>query len=494
MNRWSLLVPIGFALACSGGEETAPTPEAPSTPAAPQAATPPPAAKATPSGPQVAVDQLVATVAAGDPRSLFDGDAAKGLRLGADPRQEGVLLRFAAPTELSRVDVAPCGGASGDVKLYVNGSSASAGSLPASFPIGGAVRSLFVRAEDPEAKCLGEVTGFVGDEAVHFALPAQLSGSIEASSTLEPAAAYHPAWLIDGRSEFAWVEGEDGEGIGTTVTTGFHEPTTITGIELLNGYQRSADHFQKNGRLAALEVRPDSGAPFTLQVADTMGAQTLMFPAPVTTGSLTFAITEAVRGSKYRDLVVSELRLLTAEGPVELTTNDRTRLREANVRASEGTPLAPILDRQLSGHCQETWEGYSSRTLKLRADHSFVAYSQAEDPMGDDVEEIFDGSWVPADKGGAVKLYGRRHTVRTSYSPYGSMDPEDTTRVAGGKVTVTAVSSLGKDGLAALLGRWEAAGILAATCLETSDPPYDDLVAEGAVIIEGAALTDLMIP
>jgi hypothetical protein len=464
------------ALAC-GGSDTVPTPAASAAPPAAPAVV----GLAKPTG--VPLQALVAT--SGDAWSLLDGSAGSGWSPTGVAAGEGVLLRFEDPTPVDSVQIDGCGG-SPTLRLYVNGNMGDNRDMDGavSWDVGGAtVRSMFVKIEAGDDACLGELTVASNGSPLDLQPPRAIGGSVKASSTLDPADAYHPSYLFDARTDFGWVEGVDGLGVGETLTLTLDQELELFALELWNGYQRSPDHFAKNARAAAISVSTDGGSTWTpLVVQDTQGSQKLTLPAGVKTKTVTLRIDDAVAGSRYKDLVLSELRLWDSHGPVTVRTSDQSARIQALQTQAKGTAVGQVMDTRMVGVCDEGgW-----RELKLRSNHSFVWYAEQESST-----QVFDGAWVMTSKT-EVKLYGRMHAASEQWVPYEGVRATEQVRIAGGGVTLTPVSSLSESQAAALFKRvgdraWETT-----SCLDGVG--YESLKSKGAVVVEGKALTDVVWP
>ncbi|MBN2498725.1 MAG: discoidin domain-containing protein [Deltaproteobacteria bacterium] len=437
--------------------------------------------------------------------ALLDHDAASGWKPAGDPEDEGVLFRFEQPTRIDSILVRTCPG-SGSFTLapYLNGREWSARRIDGGrFSIEPAVRnrmlrSVFLRIRAARGNpCLAEVDFLRQKANVPISPPRSVAGRVKASSTLSPADAYHPGYLFDGRTDFGWVEGAKGLGLGESVTLELSRPVELHALELWNGYQRSQDHFAKNARATAISLAADGGAEIAIQVDDRMGPQKLALAKPVRAKTLRLTIRKAAAGTRYADLVLSELRLYDARGPLAVRTPDLAERTEALARQIAGKPLASIADRQWVSRCS----GQRSAQLKLRTNHSFVWYeSEGDDKTMQDAgqsrSEVFDGAWVvgrarkPAS---AVKLYGRRHSSSARWDPYAGKEERSAVRIGGGQVSLTRVADMQPAAFAELLARWRkgpAADRVA--CLKAE--PYAELVERGALLVEGRAMCDLMVP
>jgi hypothetical protein len=409
---------------------------------------------------------ITATSGAGV-RAVLDGDPATGWSPVGDPDDEGVLLRFEEPVAIDALKLTSCAGRS-TFGVYVNGRAvASAAATPAAEPPvqagwgdgGEKVASVFLRvsrqygSEARTPPCLGEVAFFRRGERAPVAPPREVAGRVTATSTLAPAAAYHPSYLFDGRPEFGWAEGAKGSGAGEGVTVELEQPVVLTGLDVWNGYQRSAAHHAKNARARGVTVALDDRPPVAFELKDRQGVQRIALASAAPARRIRLTVTSVYPGSKYADLVLSELRLRDAAGPIAVATPDRAELRRALQEAVRPTVLRELVDRGLAScSC-----GYGPRqTLKLRSDHTFVAYhvGAGEDDPGTTVEEVIDGAWTLAGTRGPwaeIELFARVHRTDIGWSgPYDDAPAPvtQTERIAGGRLRLVRASALDAQALA----------------------------------------------
>lgn len=450
--------------------------------------------------------------------ALLDHDPSSTWRPVGDTRGEGVLLRLAVAQPIEAVELTPCPGqAVPALSVFIDGTwsrdVAGGGSTPALASLReegseapmSAVRSVFLRL-DMHPACLAEVRLLgPGNQDLGVLAPRRVPGKISASSVLSPADAYHPAFLFDQRTDFGWVEGAKGTGAGQSITLTLDTPATLTGLELWNGYQRSKDHFTKNARISRLRVEAPGHPPFVLPLKDTMGAQVVTFPQPLTTQTLKLVVEGAQAGTKFPDLVISELRLRDPSGSFGVDTPDLAQRQAALLAEVAGRPLAAVVDTRLARVCTVSAGGavWSDSTFKLRSNHSFALYDQtASDLDNSSVTEVFDGAWVVVKQDkvwSEIQLYGRRHVIASRWQPYTGTSEESTTRVSGGILKVARVSDLGADAFASLLTTWAKAGVSPGVtdCEALADfaknkaTLYPALTARGAVVVEGKALTQV---
>ena len=424
--------------------------------------------------------------------ALLDGKSDTGWKPEGDAEGEGVLFRVETELALTQVLVESCGGKRTALTPFLDGSERSAVTVsgkktPVLTMSARGVRSVFLRLDEPGlGACLAEVS-FVGDKPLDVRAPRSLAATAKASSVLAPADAYHPGYLFDGRLDFGWVEGVKGPGLGESMTLTFAAPVTLTAVELWNGYQRSDDHFKKNARAKKVTLTVDGVEPVELAVKDAQGSQKLLLPKPASTKSLTLTIKEAYPGTKYDDLVLSEMRVWDAEGPRQISTSDLAD-SAATLKTEVGKgPLKAFVDRTLRAPCKVP--GYELEA-KFRTNHSFVVYRSGDEETGT-VKEVLDGTWIVKDK--TVELFGRSHRNQTSNDPYERSGGKDTTTIIGGALKVTPVAGLKQADFEALLTKFTEGPLKwSFDCAEVKD--LAKLSAAGAFVVEGRAVTAILVP
>lgn len=125
---------------------------------------------------------------------------------------------------------------------------------------------------------------------------------------------YGTANLFDENTETSWQEGEEGDGIGVTITSVFGSRTNLKAIAFYNGNQISQERLEANNRLENITITvgcegESHAQQYTLQ--DTLGEQDIVFDAPVPAESVTIQIDSVYQGSIYQDTVLTGLYFYT---------------------------------------------------------------------------------------------------------------------------------------------------------------------------------------
>lgn len=264
-------------------------------------------------------------------------------------------------------------------------------------------------------------------------LPKLIPASVTATSVLEPLSAYHPANLFDSRYDFAWsTDGKKTTGKGEQVTLILNTPQSLSGLTVWNGYQRSPEHFKANGRVTLLEARADAQKPQTIKLLDRMEAQRIAFNPPLANAKqITFTIRDIAAGSSYKDVLISEMRLINANGDLILPQAELPKV--APPTAFQGLinrSFATILHQPVWGDLSvmEGPEYMLSRRcdnarIRLRGNGTFVIYKDfnyggtdtREKPV-DINASVLEGNWEA--KGDRIRIFGKKYVTTLLQSDY----------------------------------------------------------------------------
>ncbi|HEX5036277.1 MAG TPA: hypothetical protein VFX30_03885, partial [bacterium] len=365
---------------------------------------------------------------------------------------EGLFVQFEQPVAAQAVEIAlpsPNKIESYALKVYVNGKTKdgqgkyyaavkdeqNAGLLKIvrqdrpyaepGMPLQEPIKSLFLKvdlappsSEAAEKIKIQKIRLMQGGQPVALTLPVLQPAQVSATSVLDPQTAYHPAHLFDAKADFAWsTDGKRNDGKGESARIRFATPQNIASLIVWNGYQRSEMHFHANSRVKSLELKPANGAAQTVALTDTMGAQRVALPAPLTgVSDLTLTIRDVAPGTKYKDTLISELRFVTPQGQILLPDADLPK------------PQAPatwsgLVDRSYSSFlfqpaackdCAQDEFGvdFPRQRLRLRSDGSFVIYKYSEVQKSDSREsptnqsaDVLEGNWEPVPAG--IRIFGK---------------------------------------------------------------------------------------
>lgn len=390
------------------------------------------------------------------PEMVFDGDTATfwATMPGAGP-DEGLFFSFEEPMDVRSimVDLVPAGGGYEGIEnyqLYVNGieGGVRAGS-GAPVWINRPVKTVFIRIRSTDTMDwdrmgirytgdmpvgIREVTVMVtdkdGNDVPLDIVPVRsVTGSVFASSSLEPQEAYSPAFLFDSRPAFGWADGEeDLTGEGEHLTFVLDEARRIEKIKVWNGYHRSATHFDHNERVAEFSFGIFGEDPGVYRLPDVMEPQVIELDYPLEGERFWLDVLEVYPGEVYRDLVLSEMRFFDGEEWFVIDTGESETRKRVVLEWAESAVAGPIIDRQLYSRRMGEYDGweYHAQTLVLRSGGSFVIW--IVDEWEDGEEHMYaDGNWQVID-GETVRIFGRLQRVgrydMEPYDPYAGSWPD----------------------------------------------------------------------
>lgn len=113
--------------------------------------------------------------------------------------------------------------------------------------------------------------------------------------------------LFDSSTGTAWVEGQQGNGVGEWITIEFETMRRVKSFTVQNGYQKNNDIFQKNNRVRQLRVLFSGGETRTFILEDKISAQYLSLSSPVQAYWMKFIIDDVWHGNKYMDTAITKL-------------------------------------------------------------------------------------------------------------------------------------------------------------------------------------------
>lgn len=370
---------------------------------------------------------------------------------GAD---EGLYFQFDKATQFDQIKVqSPSANqnTNPNLRLSLNGKNASQkfASTEGSFFVFQVsekdIKSAFIKIEDnttsKENKKLqfSKIEFHKNGQKLPLQIPRLIPSSIAATSILEPQIAYYPSHLFDAKNDFAWAtDGKKNDGVGESFSLRFAQAQNIAGFLIWNGYQRSPTHFKGNGRVLEAEVMNDTQKEIiTLQ--DTSGVQKVMLKTPLQNSSVFhFKIKKIQAGEKYKDVLISELRFLNAQGEILLPQVEGLKPQilasiESLLDQSYSSFLhQPVLyvspNASVSISCDifnsSAPSTYFHQRIRLRKDGSFVIYKW-EDTCKRDKENkpfrlsanVLEGNWEVLANGN-LRLFGKRYPNTLEGSEY----------------------------------------------------------------------------
>ncbi len=380
------------------------------------------------------------------PENVFDGDSSTywATMPGAAP-DEGLYFSFEEPVDIEAIIVEAVPGSSEFeeieyIQLYINGLEGARRSPGSPVYSYSPVKSVFIKIWETESMYRDEqgiryqrdlpvgisevriiVTDGEGREVpLRIMSIAEVGGSVEASSSLEPVEAYGPDFLFDSRPAFGWADGnENSTGAGESLTFRFDEPQHIERILIWDGYHRSRTHYEHNERASLISFGPEGGTPAEYRLDDTMTPQMVYLDAPLEGSSFTMDFLEVYPGEVYKDLVVSELRFFDGEEWFVIDTGGGEARKLEILQWARNCDAGTFIDRQIYANFAEDYY-YDEQTLVIRSNGSFVIWK--EDERYDSRERMYaDGNWQILDDN-AIRIFGRLHRLASydqdSYDPY----------------------------------------------------------------------------
>ena len=123
---------------------------------------------------------------------------------------------------------------------------------------------------------------------------------------------YRPRNLFDGKYDTAWVPDTTKavDGIGEELVIDFAPGARFKGLQMLNGYHKNISIFEKNNRVAKIEITLPGSQPQVFDLDDGPEPVSFNLDNAVTVPWIRLRIVGVHRGTKYRDTAITELRII----------------------------------------------------------------------------------------------------------------------------------------------------------------------------------------
>ncbi len=132
-------------------------------------------------------------------------------------------------------------------------------------------------------------------------------GLVKASSTLKD---YPVTFLLDGLKDTAWVEGKQDSGIGETILFQSDTEKVFNKIYIENGYHKSEDLFNANGKVKTIRVTTFDGDIYEFGLENNMETAELHFNKEVKTTRVKLEILDVYPGEKYSDTAITSVSFI----------------------------------------------------------------------------------------------------------------------------------------------------------------------------------------
>lgn len=139
--------------------------------------------------------------------------------------------------------------------------------------------------------------------------------SVEASSTFpdEGRIRYDAGQLVDGKVSTAWVEGEDGSGLGSWLELDLGGERTVHKVKVWPGFWYSREFWHRTNRPRELEIRWSDGTSDRFEIPDAMEPFEAVLATPRRTRSARLIVRNVYAGNTWLDTAISEIQLFDAE-------------------------------------------------------------------------------------------------------------------------------------------------------------------------------------
>jgi len=274
--------------------------------------------------------------------------------------------------------------------------------------------------------------------------PKKYIASIIASSTLEPVSAYNPEFLFDSRFDYGWAEGNpENNGKNENITLTFNEEVSVTKLKFWNGFQRSKSHFQSNARVKKFSFGLKGETASVYELKDSESPQEIALSKSLTGKTFILKIEDVYAGSKYQDLVISELRLFNGLRWFIPTSSNIEKDKQKLIEKVKGSILEKMIDKWIYEEIVEDDYLVTNQSVIFRSNQSFVIWYQETNKDASDgfaKQTVMDGNWdiISMDKTSAkIKIFGKRKILNKGFGTYKGVEEEANTIIFSDVLTIS---------------------------------------------------------
>lgn len=167
----------------------------------------------------------------------------------------------------------------------------------------------------------------VAPQAVAKRLP--VTATTSSTYPPEESTTYEAKNLSDGKASTAWVEGEEGSGLGAWVELDLGGEQEVSLIKVWAGMWYSRPFWERGNRPKQIEVKWSDDTTELFTLTDEMKAQELRPASPKRTSKVRLKVQQVHNGSAWHDTGISEIQVFD--------TQNESRIRAAAVTASSTT-------------------------------------------------------------------------------------------------------------------------------------------------------------
>ncbi|GAA0178985.1 hypothetical protein SH2C18_19450 [Clostridium sediminicola] len=238
----------------------------------------------------------------------------------------------------------------------------------------------------------------------------KITFTVEASSTLQETVSgktnVHSIINISNSDmSTAWVEGTKGDGIGEWISFNSNEKFNLDSLQLANGYSKSESSYNKNNRVAEIEIISSKGDKRYFNFDDnTLTMQNCDVNFHDITG-VKIVITKIYKGTKYNDLCISELNFNNQSLNLVLTKDNAepTEFKADNtqpVNNKSSFAGSYCLDNDGGGFFDENFhliEKYDYMKDQVQCSYNFALLETGKVSMNEGADSYYAGKWSVKD-------------------------------------------------------------------------------------------------
>lgn len=208
-------------------------------------------------------------------------------------------------------------------------------------------RSITINFEKNTNLCIQNFSVYdPAEKKIEFVLPERIGGDISVSHKTNES--YEAMNLFDSRFEYAFSPVPEDK--KREIEFHFQKSVRMSGLIIWNGYQRSAVHCVRNGRVREALLTGDNNFSEKITFKDIMDPQRIEFQNEFRGKNLKVKILSVYRGKMFEDPVISELRFLDGDHVFMIDSLGYMRqIRKTNTARLSSAGFKELLDKNAGG-------------------------------------------------------------------------------------------------------------------------------------------------
>lgn len=230
---------------------------------------------------------------------------------------------------------------------------------------------------------------------------------------------YSPLYIADNKMDTAWVEGSSSNGENEWLLFESEDNFNLSTIQLTNGFAKSESLYNKNNKVAEIQVISSNGDIKIINLDDKIVGFQEFDVNFNNINSVKLIITKVYKGTHYKDLCVSELRFNNERLNLELSENSKNLISKLEKKNSTSNTNSKYVGQysiadENSGFYDSNYnlvEKFNWASFKAQVGNNFALLNNGKVTRNEGASSYYSGTWsvegniltIKSDSGNSIK-------------------------------------------------------------------------------------------